>query len=123
MISFQQQNIGVSLRFPKMLELEKPWLAFNCQVSVVAQYIFSGCSAYRMCYFKHSKYLFLARLYGCTGRAIALPQTFSAAAALWTKCLSFTLKFLCDGQGALRRTILYVDRPCCVTSVIFHVML
>ena len=34
------------------------------------------------------------------------------AAAAWTKCLSFTLKFLCDGQGAVRRAILYHDRSC-----------
>ena len=33
---------------------------------------------------------FVARLYECTGRAIALPLAFAAAA--WTKCQSFTLK-------------------------------
>ena len=40
---------------------------------------------------------FLACLYECTGRAIALPPASAfalvASASVWTKCLSFTLKF------------------------------
>ena len=28
------------------------------------------------------------------------------------KMLKFTLKFQCDGQGAVRRAILYMDRSC-----------
>ena len=43
----------------------------------------------------------------CTGRAIALPPASAlAAASTWTKCLSFTLKFLYDGQGVVGRAIL-----------------
>ena len=33
------------------------------------------------------------------------------------KMLNFTLKFLCDGQGALRLAILYTDRSCLDTRV------
>ena len=29
------------------------------------------------------------------------------------KMLKFTLKFLCDGQSAVRQAILYTDRSCC----------
>ena len=55
-------------------------------------------------------------LYQYTVRTIALPPVLAlalAAAVTWTKCLSFTLKFQCDGQGAMRRPILYADRSCC----------
>ena len=30
-----------------------------------------------------------------------------------SKILSFIFKFLCHGQGAVRRAILYADGPCC----------
>ena len=40
-------------------------------------------------------------------RAIVLPPASALAlASALVKCLSFTLKFLCDGQGAVRRAIL-----------------
>ena len=45
----------------------------------------------------------------CATPALALV---GAVAAAWTKCLSFTLKFLCDWQSAVRRAILYTDRSC-----------
>ena len=48
-----------------------------------------------------------ACLYKCTGRFIALPL---AAAAGFPNYLSFTLSFLCDGQGAVRQAIVYADR-------------
>ena len=35
----------------------------------------------------------LARLYECTGRAVALPQVLVLVGAVWTECQSFTLKF------------------------------
>ena len=44
---------------------------------------------------------FLADLYECTGRAIALPPGFGASVGM-NKMLSLMLKFLCDGQGAVR---------------------
>ena len=62
---------------------------------------------------------FLGCLYECTGRAIALPPASALALALaaaWTKNYSFTLKFLCDGQGAVRGAILYADRSSCLPS-------
>ena len=40
----------------------------------------------------NAKVEFLARLYGCTGRAIALPPA-SAAALTLAKCSNFTLNF------------------------------
>ena len=46
---------------------------------------------------------FLACLYDCTRRATAVAQELVSA-------LEKRLKFLCDGQGALRGAILYRDR-------------
>ena len=59
--------------------------------------------------------VFLAHLYACTGRAIALRLALAAVA--WTKRLRFTWKFLCDGQGAVRPAILYADRSCSVVTL------
>ena len=67
-------------------------------------------------------FLFLARLYECTGRAIALPPVLAAAvASAWTKCLSFMLKILYDGQGAVRRAIVYADRSCFFFDLRLHI--
>ena len=47
-------------------------------------------------------FLFLAHLYKCTGRAIALAQASALVVSVWTKYYSLMLKFLCDGPGAVR---------------------
>ena len=53
----------------------------------------------------------LARLYEYRGRAIALaPAAAFAAALALADGKDFTLKFLCDGQVADRRAIMYADR-------------
>ena len=54
----------------------------------------------------------------CTGRAIALPVSSALAAALaaslgLANCYSFTLKFLCDGQGAAVCGQVLHQQSCC----------
>ena len=44
------------------------------------------------------------------GRAVALPP--ALALAVLDKMLKFYVKFLCDGQGTVRRAILYADKSC-----------
>ena len=55
--------------------------------------------------------MFISSPGGSLGRAIVLPPALAAASAL---AKSLTLKFLCDGQGAVRRAILSL------WQVLFH---
>ena len=63
----------------------------------------------------------LAHLYEYKGREDALlpalALVFALTAALvavptLTKCLSFMLKYFCDGQSTVSKAILHMDRPC-----------